>query len=140
MRLQAALRGFGLSLLVAALGLMAGCGGKANKEGISGKVTMGGEPVSGEIIFNFAGKDFRSPIGTDGSYQIVKPPAGEASVTVKSMLAPAAPNVKGAPETGLGGTAKTGVAPPAKYAKPESSGLKYTYKGGEEKKDFELAP
>jgi hypothetical protein len=134
--------------LVAAIAWVAGCGGgKSKTESVSGKVTLDGKPVSGEITFVCSdGKEIKSPLGTDGGYSILAPAKGEAKIGIKSMTAA----VGGGKEAGKEGASKSaelpgmggssGAVPPAKYGNPASSGLTYTVKGGEEKHDITLSP
>src|SRR5690349_8092055 len=79
-----------LGVLAAAL---AGCGtGGSSPDSVTGKGTLNGRPVGGEVVF--VGSDNReiaAPIAVDGSYQINTPPKGEARVLVRGFPAPPAP-------------------------------------------------
>ena len=143
MLVKSVLKSLGVFSLLVIAGALAGCGAdNGSKEGVSGKVTIGGQPVAGEICFTAPnGNEFKSPLAPDGGYEIVKPPKGDAKVTIKPMPAASPPpdgKVKEMP--GMPSTGSAGVAPPAKYGKVESSGLTYRVKGGVEKKDFTLDP
>ena len=66
-------RGISLGVLSLLVTIALGCGGsKGSKDSVSGKVTTGGQPVSGTIEFTFAdGKTLASPIGEGGKYSIL---------------------------------------------------------------------
>ena len=133
---------FGVTLLVGV-----GCGKKDEgpKNFVAGKVTLNGEPVAGMVVFTGPGnKEVSSPINIDGSYRVADPAVGQNTIVVKSApgmsMAPAGSPPKDAPPlTGASGSAKMGVAPPAKYASP-GNGLKYDVKGGKETHDIKLEP
>ena len=137
-------RGISFGVLSLLVTVALGCGGsKGSKDSVSGKVTTGGQPVSGEIVFTFAdGKTLSSPIGEGGKYSIPGAPKGEAKVSVKGMGGIAGP-AKGMPDGPKGvdmpAAGGGGVPPPGKYAKADN-GLTYTVKGGDETKDFDLTP
>lgn len=128
--------------LFAALVWTAGCGGgKSKTESVSGKVTLEGKPVSGEITFVCSdGKEIKSPLAPDGGYSILNPAKGDAKIGVKSMGSAPPPtagtkaDITGMPAGGAG------VPPPAKYGNPASSGLTYPVKGGEETHNIDLKP
>jgi len=133
-----------LPVLLLAFGMVlaVGCGGsKGSKDAVSGKVTLNGQAVSGEITFVASdGKEFKSPLAMDGGYSVLNVPKGEAKISVKTLggIAPPSKDVKAEmPGMPAGGS---GVAPPAKYGNPATSGLTYTVKGGEEKHDITLTP
>ena len=138
-----------LSLVLAfgAVVSLAGCGGGAGaKDVISGKVTMGGQAVSGQVVIVGSDKkEYPTPIGPDGGYSVSNVPAGEAQILVKGMggavTAPGTPGTKdkGKSDLGAASTAGGGVAPPAKYGLP-SSPLKVNITGGNQKHDIALDP
>jgi hypothetical protein len=144
------------SLLIIAVASTMGCGDAGPATVVSGKVTTGGQPVTGFIHFvGSDGKEVAAPVGpSGGTYMVTDPPLGEVTVLVKGVPGSAVPTSGGnAPAPGTGGgtpmmkmpggtdatTATTGVPPPAKYA-DASGGLKYTVTAGKQQKDFELAP
>lgn len=139
-------RRLALCSLALAVAVAVGCGGsKGSKDSVSGKVTSNNQPVSGLIEFTFSdGKMLASPLAPDGGYSIPAPPKGDAKVAVKGLGAPPGPGIKAGAEMPKGvdmpGGVGGGVQPPAKYGNPTTSGLTYTVKGGEEKKDFDLTP
>ena len=137
-------RRLALCSLALAVAVAVGCGGsKGSKDSVTGKVTMNNQAVNGTIEFTFSdGKMIASPLAPDGGYAILGPPKGDAKVAVKGSGGSASMGPKGAegPKMDMASAAGGGVQPPAKYGKAETSGLTYTVKGGEEKKDFELAP
>jgi hypothetical protein len=122
--------------LLLALGTLAGCGGrgKAPDSSVSGKVTLGGRAVAGQVVFVGSDqKEIAAPINPEGAYQINNPPKGEYQVVVKGV-----PGVPVVPGTKAPGDAPPpGAAPPAKYAQP-GNGLKFSITGGEQKYDIEL--
>ena len=138
----------GVSFIAASLFLVAGCGsgGKDAKDQVTGKVTLDGKPVSGVVSFVFGDKEISSPIGTDGTYQIISPPTGTNKIYVKGGLGAGAPTVKGempksgAPEMPKLGGDSTGVAPPTKYGAVTTSGLTFEVKGGKQTYDIVLTP
>jgi len=143
-----------LAFAAALIGL-AGCSGGSAKGGkVSGKVLLGGQPVAGTVYFTGGGegkdkKEYTSPIGADGQYQISNIPKGDYKISVKGM--PGA-NVPGANEAkgpegkdlpALPGADKTkppGVPPPEKYANPETSGLTISVTGATQPYDITLQP
>jgi hypothetical protein len=132
--------------LLAAIIWAAGCGGgKGKTDSVSGKVTLDGKPVAGEITFICSdGKEFKSPLTQDGGYSIIAPPKGVAKIGVKGMLLGLGGTLKKADSKGgeslATGPGSSGVAPPAKYADPAKSGLTYDIKGGSETHDIALSP
>jgi hypothetical protein len=124
--------------------VFAGCSGKeggssGSSDVITGKVTMNGQIVAGQVVFIGSDKkEIMSMIGPmDGSYQIPNPPKGEGQFLIKGMSGPSmAPPPSGGgkmpemPSTG-------GVAPPAKYEKPTSE-LKFNVTGGKQTFDITL--
>lgn len=132
-----------LTFIAAVLGI-AGCGksGGGAKDSVTGKVSLNGQPVSGQVIFiGSDNKEYGSPIGTEGNYQIIGAPKGEATILVKALGATMTPGPKGpggkAPEMpGMPATSGA-TAPPARYG-TAAGGLKITITGGEQKHDIEL--
>jgi hypothetical protein len=143
---QSFVSGLYFSLLLAFVALVTGCGEPGPATVVSGKVTLGADPVKGTIHFVGAdGKEVSGPIGpTGGLYTVTDPPLGEVTVLFKSSELAIAPPLE-APPAGsdatktLGGTAGAGVAPPKKYA-DGAGGIKYTVTAGKQQKDFELTP
>jgi predicted small secreted protein len=129
------------SLLLVFSFSLAGCGGggKSGADSVSGKVTLGGQAVSGEIVFVGPDKkELASPIGKDGTYQISGASKGENQVLVRSMGGGLVAPPKGGDKTTTAG-GLDGTPPPAKYAKPDN-GLKFEVTGGKQEKNFELQP
>lgn len=132
------------SLLVSGLAFTLGCGGGSEKKNIvSGKVSVNGKPVDGEIAFIGSDKTTTAPIGPgNGMYRMENPPLGNVKVTIRSLAVP--PGVKAPPMPGGAKDVSTlpvgsAVAAPPKYATP-ANGLTYDVQAGEHKKDFELTP
>jgi len=62
---------------------------------VSGKVTLGEQPVNGIVVFRYDdGKEVTGPTTMDGTYKIDNPPAGKVHVSVKP-LAGAQPTIGG---------------------------------------------
>jgi len=127
-------------LLAASLLSLAGCGGKPTESAnsVSGKVTLDGAKVAGQVIF--VGPDNKelvpAAIKLDGTYQIADVPPGKYKVLVRgagSATGPA-PKDSALPKMETGG----GAAPPAKYAAVTTSDLTYEVKGGKETYNIEL--
>lgn len=121
-----------------------GCGGGAKKNAeVTGKVTLSGQPVAGEVVFvGGDGKEQLALLNPEGVYTTTALAKGEYQVAVRGMAAPPAPAGKAPPPPAgsqVPETPKTGVAPPAKYAKP-SNGLKVTITGEPQTYDIPLTP
>lgn len=77
--------------LIASLALVsavaiAGCGTKSDGT-LSGKVTLDGKPVSGQLVFVGSDqKEYLTGIGPDGEYQIKGVPKGNAQILVKTPV------------------------------------------------------
>jgi len=136
------------SLLGFVVVLSSGCSGGAGaaKDAVSGKVTLNGQAVAGEVKFVWQDKkqEMASPINPQGEYTILEPPPGKVKIVVKGMMAgqkliapPAkdAPKMEGAPVVGTGG-----VAPPAKYESVASTPLEFEVKSGKQQHNIELTP
>jgi hypothetical protein len=129
--------------LLAALG---GCNPEG-KNTISGKVTRGGQPVAGTVAFvDDANKEYASPIGPDGTYQVLNLPTGHMRILVRGNPAPARTaltavrgRVPGGklPELPGGAVVHGGVVPDKKYATP-NGGLDVSVTGGDQTHDVEL--
>jgi hypothetical protein len=140
-----------LIALLALLIVVSGCSKSGPKDVVSGKVTLNGQDVKGIIVFSGSdGKEASFPL-SGGKYSIANPPLGDVVVMVRGMMGPPGtekpqkaekPKIKGpAGTTTLENTdTNTGVDPPGKYYKKETSTLKYTLKGGRETIDIELQP
>lgn len=134
-----------LFLLLAALAGVTGCGksGSGGKDTVSGKVTLNGQPVAGQVVFiGSDSKEYMSPIGADGNYQVIGVPKGEATILVKGIGTPAAPKAgpgKEKPPEMPGMAGGGGAAPPVKYS-TAAGGLKVSVTGGEQKHDIPLNP
>ena len=155
-------------LLCSPLLFTSGCGGLDWKSRgiVRGKVKTGGKLLTtGNVIFvNKDGISTSSTISVDGDYNMVDAPLGECTVTVVVNKLPTDPGVR-ARLSGKGsgpkmpegpkmpGTEVVPDSPPLpsapsipkiivpiddKYAKPETSGLKFTVIKGEQTYDIEL--
>jgi len=132
--------GVALGLFAVLLVGASGCGGgpKESANQVSGKVTLNGSPVSGNVIF--VGPDGKQGmpalIKGDGNYTAYDPPQGKCKVLVSGMgggTGPATP-VKDAPA--LGGQS---VNPPPKYADAKTSNLEFEVKPGKNTYNIELS-
>jgi len=129
----------------AAILVFAGCSGKdggssGSGDVITGKVTMNGQIVAGQLYFVGSDKkEIMSMIGPmDGSYQISNPPKGEGVFYIKAMGGPSLVPPGGAKMPDVPSTG--GVAAPAKYEKAATSDLKFTVTGGKQTYDITLTP
>jgi hypothetical protein len=136
----------GLTALLAALASATGCHRAGPANTVSGRVTLDGRAVAGQVTFvGSDGKSVASPIKADGSYTVLDPPRGENTVLVKSLTAagasPAPPKGKAAmsPLAEVSGAPPRGVTPPARYAQP-NNGLRFAVTGGRQSFDIELRP
>jgi len=133
------------ALLVFSISVLSGfgCGGSKKGATITGKVTIDGTAAnSGSVIFKNGTSVTYGTIRADGNYTASGVPVGEAEVTVEGITAPKMGNVdpKMAVSTkdGPAGTVENPIPIPPKYAKPESSGLKFLVKSGNNSKNWEL--
>jgi hypothetical protein len=138
-----ALRTLSVCLFVALLAGLSGCDKKADEaaNSVSGKVTLNGEPVAGNVAF--VGADNKesppSPIKPDGTYTIPNPPTGQVKILVKGMGGTAP--VTTPPKEAGGNMPKIGgVAPPTKYGAVATTDLKFEVTSGKQKHDIELKP
>ena len=119
-----------------------GCGSKSEgySDSVSGTVMLKGQPVSGEVVFQWANKKENvSLISSDGKYNIINPEKGQASILVRK-IAGLEPSTK--PQPGiveLPGTTKNtvGVLPPIKYAK-NTDELTFKVEGGKQTYNIDL--
>lgn len=126
-----------VSIGVLALGPI-GCGSKAPTEGVSGKVTLNGSPVAGQVVFVTSdGRQLPTAIGPDGGYTIMGLPKGEVDVLVKGDPPVNAMLPKGADPVGKPTSA--GATPPEKYTKA-GAGLKFDVTGSRQTHNIELTP
>jgi len=141
--LRRATDGVSLLLLLSVLLWGAGCGPKGPKNSVSGKVTLNGKAVAGQVSFiGPDGKEITSGINPDGTYMIPDPPTGQAKIVVKGM--PGGGGVAGVQGTKTieapgATTAEVGVPPPLKYAAPDN-GLTFNVTGGKQTHNIELTP
>jgi len=134
-----------LGLFVGLLVGVSGCDnkGKEAANSVSGKVTVGTEPVtSGEVVFVSAdNKQVPSPIKADGTYLINDPPAGKVKILVRGLGGSAIGGDKGkaaikeVPPIGT-----KGATPNPKYASPATTDLSYDVKPGKQTHNIELKP
>jgi hypothetical protein len=131
-----------LALLVSVLA--AGCSGKPKeaKDSVSGKVTLGEQPVSGTIALVYPDKPELSAPINDGNYRFDNPPAGKVKILIRATGGPTVTvGVPGQSGTGLGpAPAQQGVAPPLKYSQVNSSPLEYDIQPGKHTHDIKLTP
>lgn len=150
--------------LAAILLTSVGCGGGNTAKGttVKGLITVKGQPASG-VIVNFHGENnlvSSTTAGPDGRYVLegVQPGAVKVSLMSVSGMPGGGKPGSGAGATGMpgmpGGAApkKGAEAPkgtpaetvakvvdvPAKYSKPDSSGLNYTVEGKEQMIDIDI--
>jgi hypothetical protein len=140
--LKRATAGFSLLFLLSVLLWGTGCGPKGPKNSVSGKVTLNGKAVTGQVTFiGPDSKEITSAINPDGTYMIPDPPAGQAKIVVKGMPgmpAGGVPPPAGKSIDAPGATAaEMGVPPPAKYALPDN-GLTFNVTGGKQTHNIEL--
>jgi hypothetical protein len=137
-------RWFGLTLLLLALGLTAGCGGSGGaKNEVTGKVTLGDKTVAGTVTFVYAdGREVVGPINPDGTYLVTDPPPGQVKICVKGLPGGGTglPGPKGGPEMSkdMPTTQGAGVSPPIKYAHAGTTPLTYEVKAGKHTHDLQL--
>jgi len=139
------------AFFVAALLVPAGCGRTGSETTVSGKVTLGDQPVAGVVTFvDSSNKEVASsPIGADGTYRVEKIPTGQYKVVVKAGLG-AAPPIAGQPPTpkdakpiemkdmgSMPGAQKT-ASPPKKYQTASTSDLSFEVKSGKNTYDIAL--
>jgi hypothetical protein len=124
------------------LSMALGCGSKSEgySDSVSGTVMLKGQPVSGEVVFQWANKKENvSLISSDGRYNIINPEKGQASILVRK-IAGSEPSAK--PQPGiveLPGTTKNtgGVLTPIKYAK-NTDELTFKVEGGKQTYNIDL--
>jgi len=123
-----------LFFLVGSLVWLGGCSGGA-KEKVTGKATVDGSVCQGTVVFVSpdGSKQVEGPINPQGEYTVLRPPKGKCKVYIKAPLGAGGAPGGGAPMTPKmsGMTLQDpGVPPPAKYQKPETSGLEFEVTGG----------
>ncbi len=145
---RSSFRGWGIASLISAAMLL-GCGGSSDQfptAKVSGKVTVGGQPVTGgELIFSpivaagakgpkGAGKNGIGAVKSDGTYTVSTYGSGDGAVIAKHnvVFVPAAVTTPAAP---AGGHAQT---PPSPYMGMKPSPGEVTVSKGENKVDIEL--
>ena len=124
-----------------------GCGGEAGRGKVAGKVSVGDKAATaGEIRFHGPnGAVTSARINGDGSYEIPDLSPGDMKVTVHpaGLTGRVSLPPKGTTPIDSGGT---GVAPdpskspavPIKYQNPDSTGLKFLVKSGDNTFDAKL--
>ncbi len=119
--------------------VLSGCGesGTSPGDSVSGKVTLGGQPVAGTVVFVWPDrKEMSAPLTVEGKYQILNPAKGEVQILVKAPATMVVP--KGAKALEMPGAVPTvGTLPPEKYAKPKN-GLAFNITGGQQTYDIVL--
>lgn len=119
----------------------AGCNSKGGGSGneVSGKVTVGGQAVSGTVTFLAPdGKLVTVPIKPDGTYSTTELTANDYKVGVQGLGGVGPPKGKGGEMPGM--PSSGGVAPPAKYSDPATSGLTFKNPGGKQTHNIDLTP
>jgi hypothetical protein len=128
-----------LGLAVVGLFAASGCG--ARKGSVSGVVKFNGQPLPSGTIF-FLSKATQQVVSAkidDGKYSIPDLPAGMSQVSV-TTTPPTTPGRLPGNRQAPASTAPGKYVPiPQKYANPETSGLSFEVKGGQQTKDFDLA-
>lgn len=136
------LRACGLALAAVAFAGLSGCGGpKEAANSVSGKVTLGNEPVTGTIFFVAEdGKQAETPITPTGTYVLSNPPLGKCKVLVKGMGGPVGigPGPKDMNKDLPAMPGAKAAAPPAKYATAAGSDIVYEVKPGKQTFDVPL--
>lgn len=129
----------GLTLLA----LSSGCGRRTDENKIEGKVSYRNTPiVAGAITFvDEQGNQWSGAI-KDGVYQVRHAGVGVNQVAIESHDSGPPPglHVKNAPNDSGPALRTPAVKLPPHYAKPETSGLTYTVRKGQQKYDFNLDP
>jgi hypothetical protein len=136
------------SVALVALAGIGGCTNAAPSDYVTGKVTFGDAPVTGEITFTGNGKSEKAPLGPDGGYYIPNPPIGECKILIKeipgmvftpSSAATGKETKKISTDLGDKGKAamQMAVAPPKKYSL-EANALSFEVKKGANKHDIVL--
>jgi hypothetical protein len=98
---------------------------------VEGMVKFNGAPLTAGIVAFRVGKlkPYTAMLGADGGFKFSDLPLGEYAVTV---IESAASTIKDEPAK------KFAIKIPAKYASPETSGLKYDVREGKQVFDIEL--
>jgi hypothetical protein len=136
-----------LAVLFVSTFALFGCsgGGGGPKDVVKGKVTLNGQPVSGQVVFIGPDKkEITALITLSGEYSIPSPPKGEYVILVKGMGVTPPTGSKGGDKMKNDPTKDVsspagGQAPPEKYSQP-NNGLKFTVTGGEQTNNIELTP
>jgi hypothetical protein len=106
---------------------------------VSGKVTLNGQAVAGEVIFVGADGKETIPIllSLNGEYSVSEPPSGTVKVVVRSMGGIVAPPPGGASSL-AGGPSGQGVAPPGKFGTAKTTPVTFSVAGGKQTFNIEL--
>ena len=131
-----------LVLVVLTAFAVVGCGGGSTGS-ITGTVKYGGQPLhAGSITFLGQGGQNQATHAdiVDGKYRIPSMQTGTAKVTVAAAPMPQQPGRL--PNGTLPPPADPRQYPqiPAKYSRPDQSGLTYNVKSGSQTKGFDLTP
>jgi len=132
----------GISLVIALLVATSGCGGgpKGPANSVSGKVTLGADPVNGTVVFiGPDGKQAQVPTSS-GEYVLADPPVGKCKILVKSMGGPLVSGGMPPPKDAPAMPKAAGVSPPAKYGDARTSDLSYDVAAGKQTHNIELKP
>ncbi len=113
---------------------LAGCGGKPPVGSVSGKVTLGGQPLTAGVVqfsSQKTGVGASAKLDASGAYRIESIQVGDYEVAVQPPPPPAPhemPQPAAAPRANV----------PPKYQDPKTSGLTATVKEGANTKDLAL--
>ncbi len=113
--------------------VFAGCGKRPPPAGdVSGKVTVGGKPVTAGVVkfFPDAGEPVETSLGPDGAYRATGVPAGRSKVAIETLQFKNLTQPPPAIAKQLGGPRAKYVPIPAKYEKPDTSGLSVDVRDG----------
>jgi len=115
--------------------LVAGCGGSARNNSVSGTVTVNGKPAAGvTLTLHYPdGQTYPILVGSDGEFKVAQVPLGKAAVTFYSPLVAVKGQRKGQTDP-----PRDKVKVPAKYATTETSNLTWEITAGENERDFDL--
>jgi hypothetical protein len=142
-----------LLLVFLCTAFLVGCGSGKKNTTLTGKVLYNGNPVTGGQMAFYPAEGGGIPvtIASDGTYTAVGLPPGEVTVTVETeSINPnrkvptyGGPGRQGGvvspmPQGANTGSSGTYVKIPEKYAKKETTDLKFSVEAGDQTKDIEL--
>jgi hypothetical protein len=127
--------------------LAGGCGGDYT---VTGKVKVAGQPLNSGLVTFVSTQDQSersASIGSDGSYTMYNPPKGEVIALVKVQMpgkmpsedeAPEPPSIQGMKLPGKGQRPPEFIRVDERYAKAETSPLRYNVKHSGQKINIDL--